>query len=122
MRNPNIPWDQDMTAPYMASNRNTSSEVRSLPAIFENRAQIQPALRRPLRGEVELDAKQKLDIWHSIAGLHDDLKYVEYVMSKDPQFPVVLGDNYHLRFGKSIVYGNAPQSLRDVEETTGFEV
>jgi hypothetical protein len=37
-----------------------------------------------------------------------------------PQRHVVLGDSQHLgRF--DVVFENAPQSLRDVEETTTFE-
>lgn len=41
-------------------------------------------------------------------------------MVRQPQRHVVLGDSqHHRRFDEA--FENAPQSLRDVEETTGFK-
>jgi hypothetical protein len=34
---------------------------------------------------------------------------------------VVLGDAQHQHANLPVVYENAPQSLRDIEETTGFQ-
>jgi len=65
------------------------------------------------------------DRWSNIAmeiGRDGNLAFVEYPFRK-PQKNVVLGDPSHEHdpFLK-VVYKNAPQSLREVEETTGFEV
>jgi len=55
------------------------------------------------------------------------LDFVEYILFQKPSKSVVLGDPYHENFGKinhkiKTVFKNAPQSLREIEETTGFEV
>jgi len=69
--------------------------------------------------------KSQKESWSNIARdlLHDGkmLIYVEYPHRK-PQSNVVLGDPLHEYYNLKIVYKNAPQSLREVEETTGFEV
>jgi len=48
--------------------------------------------------------------------------FAEYAMYRPPESDVVLGDIKHRYAGKKIVFENAPQSLREIEETTAFEV
>jgi hypothetical protein len=50
------------------------------------------------------------------------LDFVEYAMYGPPKKDVVLGDIKHRYAGKDVVFENAPQSLREIEETTAFEV
>lgn len=65
------------------------------------------------------------DRWVSIArqiGKDGELVFVEYPFRR-PEKNVVLGDPHHERDPNlKVVYKNAPQSLREIEETTGFEV
>jgi hypothetical protein len=64
------------------------------------------------------------DRWENIArGLaHKNLVFVEYTFKK-VQKNVVLGDPAHDRVEKiMVVFKNSPTSLREVEETTAFEV
>jgi len=74
------------------------------------------------------------DRWHEIAS-HipikyregrldtDELNFVEYNIYNTPQYNVVLGDPAHEHEKNLItVFKNAPQSLREIEETIGFEV
>ena len=67
-----------------------------------------------------------VDDWEKVAeSLSDDklkLQIYEYYRFK-PQQHVVLGDSGHKNDKKiKVVYDNAPQSLRDVEETIDFWV
>ena len=114
-----VGWHRDNTAHLMASFRH-SQEVMRIPDIFETRAQQQPGFRRPDPGFVRDIIESALDEWSSVAQRTGSrLKYVEYTGARNP---VVLGDPQHLHRGLPVVYENAPQSLRDVEETTGFDV
>lgn len=50
----------------------------------------------------------------------DEFVYSEPAVIRAPRRHVVLGDSQHLgRF--EVAFENAPQSLRDIEETTMFE-
>lgn len=67
------------------------------------------------------------DIWKNVAKLiqqeKGELSFVEYTMYRKPHKNVVLGDPAHTHNPDlHIVYYNAPQSLREVEETISFEV
>lgn len=69
--------------------------------------------------------KSQVDRWENIAQAINgdpDLVFVEYVLRGTPKKNVVLGDPHHKSSGLKVVYRNAPQSLREIEETTGFEV
>lgn len=100
-----------------------SPEVKAIPPLFEERAQNQPPGRQPLPAHTEREAKSELDRWHKIAEQYpdpDQFVYSEPAVVRAPQRHVVLGDSQHLgRF--EVAFENAPQSLRDVEETTMFE-
>jgi hypothetical protein len=86
------------------------------------RSQSQPEMRRPdaleVRGELQ-DCQQK---WQKVACEQLDLEYQENTLMRSPSKPVVLGDEQHQRAGLPVVFRNAPQSLREVEATTGFRV
>jgi hypothetical protein len=115
-----LPWHKDDSATLMVTSRQ-APEVRQLPSWLEGRAQLQPKFRRPSPGAVSGHINRELDTWHSYASNFRDLRYVEYAITCPPQYPVVLGDAQHQHANLPVVYENAPQSLRDIEETTGFQ-
>lgn len=63
----------------------------------------------------------QIEKWKEIAENTELLSFVEYPW-KLPQKDVVLGDSVHEHYEKEVVYPRAPQSLREIEETTGFRV
>lgn len=68
--------------------------------------------------------KSQADRWENIARktMDAELKFFEYTFGA-PQKHVVLGDPHHKSADDlEVVYENAPQSLREIEETTGFKV
>jgi hypothetical protein len=121
-RNNVTAWHRDDTAGLMASQRNGAAEVQDVPDIFEVRGQSQPPLRRPHAGHVQHFTGSELDCWQRVAiRTGQNLQYVEYAIASPPSSPVVLGDAVHQHAGLDVVYENAPQSLRDIEETAGFQ-
>jgi Helicase conserved C-terminal domain len=111
-------------APRMATSRN-DPEVTVIPELLERRAAVQPDGRRPPGGVTAQEAESELDRWRSVAEQYPDpnrLVYDEPAMNQAPQRHVVLGDGQHqARADLETVYENTPQSLRDVESTTGFK-
>jgi hypothetical protein len=95
------------------------SEIRQL---LLKRSQSQPNLRCPSEEEMteELQAFEKA--WRDAAEAEENLVYQQYSMQNVPTRPVVLGDAHHELAGLTTVFRNAPQSLREVESTTGFQV
>jgi len=114
-------WFPNDAARRMATSRSSAREVLDLPAMFEQRAQMQPALRRPESGAVQNDINNKLDSWQSSAIRWTSLVLVEYAVGRPLSSAVVLGDPQHRHAGLGVIYEDAPQSLRDIEETTGFQ-
>jgi hypothetical protein len=114
-------WFPNDAAPRMATIRSSAQEVLDLPSMFEQRARRQPALRQPDAGVVQNDINAELDRWHSSANRWPNLVYVEYAMGRAPSNAVVLGDPQHQHAGLGVIFRDAPQSLRDIEETTGFQ-
>jgi hypothetical protein len=104
-------------------------EVTCLPDLFERRAQNQPDGRRPPEHAVRDEAASELDRWHDIASrvaraadrVNDRLVYNEPAMTRTPERSVVLGDAQHQLRQLPVAFENAPNSLRDVEETTQFK-
>jgi hypothetical protein len=99
-------------------------EVMIIPELFEQRSIIQPVGRRPVPGITNNETSSELDRWRAIAALYpnpDQFVYNEPAVLRQPQRHVVLGDAQH-RGRLEEAFENAPQSLRDVEETTGFKV
>ena len=105
------------------SDRRHNSESEVLPNVFEERALHQPSGRRPDQGITSLEASSELDRWQSIAHSHhdpDEFVYNEPTLLRRPSRHVVLGDSgHHGNFREA--FESAPQSLREVEETTGFK-
>ena len=120
-RNDAANWHFDNAAAQMAQLRSNSPNIEELEKLFETRASSQPAARRPAAGYVKDESKSAFDRWQQIAKDHPGLEYVEYAISDLPTSPVVLGDAQHQHAKLPIVYENAPQSLRDIEETCGFQ-
>ena len=113
-------WYREISAKDMARNRG-SNEVLALPDIFENRAKSQPLLRQPPLNIRDF-VNSELDRWQNIARISGTgLRYVEYQLYPFPRYDVVLGDSWHEYAGRGVIYKNAPQSLRDIEETCGFQ-
>ena len=115
-------WRERSASSNMATRR-ADAEVDALREVFETRAQSQPDGRRPAVYVTEIETGSELDRWHALANLHGvNLEYFEYSLNVSPRRPVVLGDPQHQRNGLDVAYENAPQSLREVEATTGFKV
>ncbi len=67
--------------------------------------------------------KTQIGRWKKIANNVDELKFNEYSMWHEPKYNVVLGDPQHEHRDEiKTVFKNVPQSLREIEETTGFWV
>ncbi len=100
------------------------AEVAGIPMVLEVRSQLQSPGRRPPTGVTSTEAASELDRWAAIARRHtspDAFVYYEYGFVRIPQRDVVLGDAQHLAQGLQEAFHSTPQSLRDVEETTGFK-
>ncbi len=119
--NPTAPWWQDRSAPLMADERSRASEVRELIRIFLGRLGKLPKSRQLVEtDELRVIIETKLDTWEGVAKKVDgELEYQEYFRATKP---VVLGTPAHEYKRKPVVYPNAPNSLRDVEETVGFQI
>jgi hypothetical protein len=111
-------WYQKDDANKMAVAKNKSSPaVINIAQIMETRANQMPLLRKPATGEVLNYIRSEIDKWEYTAKNYPDIKWYEYF---DVNNPVVLGDPSHKHAGKPTVFDNAPQSLREIEETMGF--
>jgi len=102
-------------------NRRKAKETEKLTDILEKRSQSQPRGRQPKRGDCAIEAESLLDRWKAAADLYHDLMYAESTMTREPQYPVVLGDAQHETHDLPIVFEKTPQSLREVEPTTRFQ-
>ncbi|EQB68506.1 MAG: hypothetical protein AMDU5_GPLC00010G0046 [Thermoplasmatales archaeon Gpl] len=119
----NIPWQLDENAGMMPQYRHSSSMVAHLKDIFELRSQNQPDIKKPSPNVTGRNVMEKIDTWEQENRISKknsrEVKYVEYFKAKND---VVLGDSIHRRSREvTTVYDDAPQSLRDIEETTSFE-
>ena len=106
------------------ANARFEADVMAIPDLFEQRANSQPAGRKPVPGSTALETASELDRWRTIAALYpdtDQFVYNEPAMLRQPQRNVVLGDAQH-RGRYEEAFENAAQSLREVEDTTGFKV
>lgn len=121
MRNASVRWHVENSARMMQTCRMTAPEVTQLPKIIENRALGQPSHRQPAGISVTQYSNSELERWQLTAARNPNLRYAEYAIVTQPCYPVVLGDFQHQHAGLDVVYENAPRSLRDIEETTGFQ-
>jgi len=107
----------------MAAQRH-AAEVSALEDLLEARSGTQPGPRRPPAGVTGQEMASELDRWASLAARNPDsdrFVYCEPAVLRPPERDVVLGDAQHRAQGLLVAYENAPQSLREVEETTGFQ-
>ena len=108
-------------ASEMAASR-SDPDVTAIPLAMEDRAQGQPASRRPAAGVTANDADAELDCWQQLASLVGaPLLYSESTLVNRPSRPVVLGDLAHLVAGTGQAFEDAPTSLREVESTVTFK-
>jgi len=106
------------------ANHRSDPEVEVIPKLLENRATTQPDGRKPALNATETETASELDRWASLARQHpgtDVFVYHEPTLFRPPDRHVVLGDAHHRFQGFDEAFENAPQSLREVEETTGFK-
>lgn len=85
---------------------------------LEARNRAQPASRRLPQGAMAEAVREAMDRWRDIALRETGLDWVEYFQVTKP---VVLGDPAHRYARKATVFPDVPQSLREVDETLGFE-
>ncbi len=130
MRDTDIDWGSKDSALYMSSehlNRDVSRAIE----IMGKRAESQPhtkKLAKNTRRMVQKYMEERSEEWMDVAKRLNNkkprqaLEYVQYnVQNMDKLKSVVLGDSRHNHHPKiSVVYPNAPQSLRAVEEETAF--
>jgi len=126
-RNVNGSWSQNnnIQGKIILSRPSVDDDINYALSQVTSRALSQPTEIRQSKELVENYLESHIDRWDQIARYVDirdpqlQLKWVEYV---DANSHVVLGDELHERRGLRSVYRNVPYSLRNVEQTTGFEV
>jgi hypothetical protein len=122
MRATSADWHLNDAASIMAHQRSSSPEIRAILDGLEGRVALQPGPKSAAKSTVRHGLEATFDKWQHVAHNNQaDLRYVEYAIANPPRYPVVLGDPPHQHAGLPVVYPNAPQSLRDIEETAGFE-
>lgn len=100
-----------------------SPEQRNwLAQIFARRMAQQPDMRRAGLDGVEQEVEHCLNDWLQAAEQYEELDLFQYTMQEPASKPVVLGDPQHVTAGQHVVFANTPQSLREVESTTGLKV
>ena len=65
---------------------------------------------------------KNIEKWENLAKQDHELRFSEYNPYHGLKSNVVLGDLAHETEDLEVVYENAPQSLREIEETIGFWV
>ncbi len=117
--NPSAKWyEQDGT---VILDEDADKDIKQFMNTLSTRVQY---IMKTTGNVIEYFQSQK-DRWSNIAmeiERNGSLAFVEYP-HREPKKNVVLGDPSHEHYPSlKVVYKNAPQSLREVEETTGFEV
>ena len=113
-------WAAQVNAPFMENVRHSARELQVINEIINRRSQIQLEIRRPPEDQVDREVRGGFDRWQTVAENESNLAYEEYAIDKDPTTSVVLGDEQHQERNFTVVYRNAPQSLREVEGMTRF--
>lgn len=115
-------WVAKAQAGIMQSMRHSAGELEVIKEVINRRSQIQPDIRRPPEDQVDREVRGGFDRWQTVAENESNLEYEEYAIDKDPTKPVVLGDEQHQERNFTVVYRNAPQSLRELEGMTRFGI
>ena len=127
LRNANdllVNWQQnDGKTPI--KNQNSKEDFKHVCNLLKNRLKSMENTDEDMIQSVLTSLQKCIEDWQFIANNIEDkqfLKMNEYYIKK-PEQHVVLGDEGH-KYNKNlrVVYKNAPQSLRDVEETIDFWV
>lgn len=122
MRGVSRDWRDQSEGALKMANGWDHEEVKRLLQVFLDRAKMQPELRRPEEAILLKEVEQTLQSWRSAAAGQADLLLDESTLVKRPEHPVVLGTPQHTAARLEVVYPNAPQSLREIEPTTGFRI
>jgi hypothetical protein len=107
-------------ARHMADHRH-DVDVRATLETVKERAGGQPKFRVPNLSKLEEELKSGLDRW-SLAARGGRIIYWYRRPQGQTSYHRVLGDSLADRNDSNVVFGNAPQSLRDIEETIALEV
>ncbi|MBR3112830.1 MAG: DISARM system helicase DrmA [Methanobrevibacter sp.] len=106
-------------------NINSSKDFRDITCFIEDRLNEMENIERSLIDSILLYVDKCVKDWKDVVNSIEDkrsLRIFEYYFDK-PKQHVVLGDSGHeYNENLKVVYNNAPQSLRDVEETIDFWV
>lgn len=123
MHNPSVKWlDNDGN---VICNDGADSDREYLINHIKERLKFiyrdkQPEEREKICKRIIKNFTSELGKWHDLAEVND-YDFVEYCRGL-PNKDVILGDPPHKKYGKKVVFKNAPQSLREIEETIGFWV
>lgn len=118
MRNTQIAWSE-RASPVLMKDGYNKPEVLAIQDFMEARSTSQPDKRRPEPGVIHNKTGGCIDKWRGVAENARRLEYVEYDKADSS---VILGDPRHERDESlETVFANSPQSLRELEEETGFE-
>ena len=118
--NLNIKWYSDDGA--IINNKNAEKDLNKLKNLIRKRLINSKVPEFKLKEILEIFDKN-VDKWKKIAFNNEALKFNEYNPYNPLQYDVVLGDLAHENEDDlKVVYENAPQSLREIEETIGFWV
>ncbi len=117
-------WINNEDAINVISCPRASSDLDNVINVLANRYRRQPqVLRSEDDTSVLAKIREELERWEKVArtviSVGRELVFNEYFQTK---YDVVLGDVMHERANRVVVYRNSPNSLRDVEEFTLFEV
>jgi hypothetical protein len=113
-------WAVKTNANRMRTVRHSALELQAIIQMINERSQTQTETRRPPLDQVDREVRAGLDLWQEVADRQPNLVYEEYAIDRDPTSPVVLGDEQHQERNFTVIFRNAPQSLRDVEGMTRF--
>jgi len=126
MKDVSIKWCENASAGVFPRFRYNASELDKIISFILKRVSQQPSTRSIPCDEMKEYIDNLLDIWYHVAMRNQNLLFEETLASNLWQNSVVLGDPFHqygkVNYGVDIVYENAPQSLREVEETIGLRV
>ena len=114
MRTPHAEWGSDM-ADVIKGNRGAVELARIRESLL-NRSSMQPEEKRPAPESLSESLDSGWDRWEDMADKNSGIEFVDYTGAKDA---VVLGGPQNRE--SMVVFGDAPQSLRELEDEMEFE-
>ena len=118
--NLNIDWTQDNAK--IINNKKSDNDIKFIEEFLINRLKECNINDNNIE-KIKDIFKSNIDKWKYLATMDGELHFNEYNPFHKLKYNVVLGDLEH--YGDDdleVVYENAPQSLREIEETIGFWV